>query len=109
MYLQTNKEKQRCLKLCDNALFRLKGGGGNPFNLSEHNKQITKQILNFHSWPELPMSNVQQIQENRKKKVVKKNCNSHGTQQIARHKLHLTGAHCNSADMRQPDDSRHKG
>lgn len=43
------------------------------------------------------------------KKKFSRSCNSLGTQQIACHKLHLTGAHCNSADIRQPDDSRHKG
>lgn len=47
------------------------------------------------------------------RKVVKKTALSspppRGTLQIDGHKLWLTGAHCNSADIRQQCDSRHKG
>lgn len=56
---------------------------------------------------ETSVSNAQQ--DTRKIEKSSRNCNSHGTQQNACHKLYLTGAHCNSADIRQPDDSRHKG
>ena len=38
-----------------------------------------------------------------------RNCISNTSQQIACCKLCVTGAHCNCADVRQPDDSRHKG
>lgn len=113
MYLQRFGENCLILSFVTMHFFYNLKGGCNSLTYLK-----TKQILNFyfphrlqHSCERNALSNVQQIQEKaeKKKKMFSRNCYSHGTQQIAHHKLCLTGAHCNSADIRQPDDSRHKG